>query len=129
MQDLAYYQNVGAYPKKEDFTTYFAYQKGKVVHANVPGAEGQEKEYGWKVQGYTVEKQVDENGYRAARDAYRTKERSLLNEFRDDLLAANGLTAGNPKAIKAYDIAWNERHSNGLGEVVDLFEDLAQLLK
>jgi hypothetical protein len=37
--------------------------------------------------------------------------------------------ATHPKAQKAFDIAWEERHAHGYHEVFDLLEDLAQLLK
>lgn len=52
-----------------------------------------------------------------------------MTEFRDDLFKENGV-ANHPKAQKAYDIAYRAREDGGgLQAVIDMFEELAELLK
>lgn len=64
----------------------------------------------------------------AAKNSYRIEAVRRSLDFKADLLEEHGLS-DHPKAEAAFLIAWEERHSNGCGEVVDFFYEIAQLLK
>lgn len=61
-------------------------------------------------------------------NAGRYKGSAEHDEFKADLLQAHGVT-GNPKADRAFSIAWEQGHSCGYSEVAIVFEDLAELIK
>ncbi len=48
--------------------------------------------------------------------------------FQTDLYTAFGVT-NNPKAGKAYAIAWDLGHAHGYEEVVNYFSDVVELIK
>jgi hypothetical protein len=58
---------------------------------------------------------------------YIAESRRLRNLFRDDALEEVGLT-GHPKALEAFNLAWDEQHHSGKREVVEFLESLATLL-
>jgi hypothetical protein len=64
----------------------------------------------------------------ATRDAYREEERRLNGDFKRDLLHEHGVE-GNPRADRAYDLAWEQGHSGGHSEVAGHFADLVGLIK
>lgn len=82
----------------------------------------------------TVQEKIEEGAYRAAypgiagRQAYRAEQGRLNQRFRDDLLAEHSVAA-HPKALRAYEIAWERGHSSGLGEVATYFAELVELLR
>ena len=68
------------------------------------------------------------------------KQAETFREWREQELAAiegskyrlseqTGIPRSHPKFERAYEIAWQERHSMGLYEVEDLFAELADLLR
>jgi len=126
MKELSYYTDYGTRPRKSDFTKYFVYSKGKViVNGLLNPSEDLRAE--WRNKGYSVETEVDDVAYRTATLAHVTNMNRLSDEFKADLFADYDVSG--PKAEKAYKIAYDERHSSGLHEVVDLFDDLAELIK
>jgi hypothetical protein len=64
------------------------------------------------------------------RDCAEARESSAtaLDRFKIDLFDECGVLQ-NPKAQAAYDIAWEDRHANGLLEVAYFFEELVELIK
>lgn len=64
---------------------------------------------------------------REKRAIYRRDQARLLQQFKQDAIQEAGL-AGHPKADRAYDKAWDDRHSSGIIEVMDELESLAELL-
>jgi len=62
------------------------------------------------------------------RRAWRADQDRLTEQFRKDLLEECGVT-NNPKADKAYGIAWDLGHSYGFCEVANYFYDLVELIK
>jgi len=58
--------------------------------------------------------------------AWREESNKLSTLFKSDAIESVGLT-NHPKAQACWDIAWEERHSAGLGEVLDFLETLAGL--
>jgi len=63
-----------------------------------------------------------------ARAAYRAEESSIMEKFVSALFAEYGVT-GNPKANRAFSIAWEHGHSGGYSEVASYFADLVDLIK
>jgi hypothetical protein len=62
------------------------------------------------------------------RNNYYDIDNNTANEFKTDLLADFGVV-GNPKADKAFNLAWEYGHSSGYYEVVNYFHDLVDLIK
>lgn len=88
---------------------------------------------------------------RESKHAYHVDQGRLIGEFKNDLLTELGLRVTNPwpakyppehctmaedgsyvyehpKAQTLWDIAWDERHSSGLREVIDFAETISELL-
>ena len=59
---------------------------------------------------------------------YRAEEARRKIDLRNDLIAEYNLE-DHPKANEAFDLAWEEKHSSGVGEVADFFYDLSRLMK
>lgn len=64
----------------------------------------------------------------AARQAYYKGSSQAHEKFKADLFEYSGVT-GHSKAQRAFDIAWDHSHSDGLSNVVHTFEELADLLR
>jgi len=62
------------------------------------------------------------------RDAYRDEQGLLHQEFQEDLFEHYGVT-DNPKARKAFQLAWDYGHADGHAEVDIYFSDLVELIK
>ena len=83
----------------------------------------QSGEYGTKLP---LPDRKDSN-YLALRKARLVDITRLHHQLKADLLAESSLT-GHPKADLLWDKVWDHAHSGGLREVLDYFEDLAELL-
>ena len=57
----------------------------------------------------------------------RQAEYDMRLKVKAELEAAFGLTQ-HPKKDAAWRLAWEERHSSGYLEIIDLYEDLAELM-
>ena len=62
-----------------------------------------------------------------ARRAYNEDQSRLYAQFKQDLFAYHGVSQ-HPNREIAYAIAYDARHSSGMGEVAQFFEELTQLL-
>ena len=130
MRDFDHYQTKLPYPNRNDYTTVFVYNRGDVLF------EGSlEDYYKWHSEAKeleteigTVEKYVDEEAYKAARKAYYDDQNELIAEFVRDLFEEFEVHH-NPKAQKAYGMAYERGHSGGLEEVYNEFADLVDLIK
>lgn len=65
--------------------------------------------------------------YREAAQAYYAAQAQMRLQFKADVLQEHGLT-GHPKADKVYDMAWQEGHADGYGNIERWVEDLAELV-
>jgi hypothetical protein len=121
MKDISYYStNTLPYPNPDHFKVVYVYQQGKTV-ARVPG-------YKWndvksEYVGMVTEIVRDDAALKKARVEYGAETSRLTAEFRADLFEDNGVT-DNPKAAKAYSLAWGYGHASGLGEVKQYFEEV-----
>lgn len=118
------------YPHKSDFDIYHVYKKGKVL-ASGKMAEGELSAHdleAYAADGAVIEKELDEEAYKAAKDAYNTYMNKVRTLFVDGLFYLTD-TLDNPKADKAYSIANERGHSSGYSEIAMNYDDLVELIK
>lgn len=129
MKEISYYRTNPIPPvDKKYFQKLFVYSKGKVILDGVMRADvGSDVEASYRNLGYMIEINYDDDGYRAAIRARANKANDLLAEFKADLFSLHGFQVGDTKAEKAFRIA--ETECSGLEEIVDLYADLADLIK
>lgn len=73
-------------------------------------------------------KEAEHARKREQRDLHNKDQARLIGLFRADLEAEHGLSQ-HPRAALLYSIAYDEGHSEGLEQVVNWYERLADLLK
>lgn len=115
------------YPQKLGYTTLYVYDKGVVVYSGAYREKSKgdlKKEYPNAV----IQEVLDENSYQEHRRQYNEESFRLHEEFKSDLYAEFGVS-DHPKRDRAFEIAWDHGHANGLRDVYDCFEDLVALLK
>ena len=112
------------FPNKEDYTTVFVYDKGKVVW------QGNQRDF--RVANFSkdivVQKVLNQDDYSAHRDDYYEELAALSDEFTRDLFEEFDVT-NNPKAPLCYSKAYELGHAYGFSEVYSVFEDLVELIK
>ena len=59
--------------------------------------------------------------------AYRVEDSRITGQFRIDALKDLGLT-NHPKAYRLFEIAWDNRHSEGYRAVYEEMEELSELM-
>ena len=101
-----YFNTKVPYPKKEDFPTKINCKECGHEHENDEGIAN----------------------YKEAMRNYRDDHNRLQNLFRYVAIVDCGLK-DNPKADKAYSMAWDRGHSSGYYEVLQNLEDLSELIK
>lgn len=99
------------YPNKQDFTTYYHYKGGKCI--------SESKTNGPVANGAVVEKVVDEDAYKVAREAYHKGQAEVKALFLGDLAEELCIT-NHPKKDKFLYLCWQEGHSGGWEEVCDV---------
>lgn len=62
------------------------------------------------------------------RQAYRNENDKNAAALRSDLEEENGMV-GHPKALKLWDKAWMDGHSEGYYSVIENYEELLELVK
>jgi hypothetical protein len=75
-----------------------------------------------------IQEVLDEEGYKAHQLQYTDEKHKLHEEFVNDLFENFNVT-NNPKRQKAFDLAWEKGHANGLEEVYNEFYDLVELIE
>jgi len=128
MKDLDYYNNTElCYPKREDYVTYFVYNKGECLFmGDKEGFHAYSKKEG--LEDKVTQKLLDKKQYNEDRAAYNAEKQALMEEFQRDLFREYDVQS-NPKRYKCYDMAWERGHSAGLYEVVGNFSDLVELIQ
>lgn len=150
MKDFAYYSKISVpYPSRDSFTVYHVYKGGKVLLTNLgmdefiqsaqaivsdhmvmtfPSCSIREFTNLLAKYGYIVEKEVKEKAFKERLAAYNAEENRLHNEFVADLYEELGVK-DNPKADKAFALAWDYGHSSGYSSVCSYFVELVELIK
>lgn len=89
------------------------------------------EEYNSKLQfptyEYTKNNKLSKEEVREMRKKWREDEYRLKQVFKQDALEELGLSK-HEKADKLFEMAWEEGHSNGLGEVWIYMEQFAELI-
>ena len=80
---------------------------------------------GIKVKDYFKELKEE---YKKAINEYWKKCDEIEEQFKKDALSYVGIDVNHPKAEKLFQIAWNEKHSSGLRDVVLFMEELSDLI-
>jgi hypothetical protein len=129
MKDFKYYEKPQlSYPKKEDYTNVYIYDRGKLIWEGfVSDKEGRNK----VMRAYpnaVVQKVVDEEAYKAHKIQYAEEVHKLQEEFINDLFREFGVE-DNPKREAAYALAYEYGHANGYSEICNHFSDLVNLIK
>ncbi len=142
-----------SYPQKKEFTTLYVYHRGTVLaiinatniveEATILDAKLEElgiavgnkglpeniSELPQKLfsLGVVVEKVVNTDVYRMAKDGHDTIIRARVSEWKKELYEYYGVT-DNPKADAVYEKAYDRGHSYGYGEVSSSFGNLVDLI-
>ena len=116
-----------AYPNKKDYITYYVYDKGKVLWSG-PTWEKDKTELKEEYPNAVIQEVLDNERYKSHQLQYTDEKHKLHEEFVNDLFENFNVT-NNPKRQKAFDLAWEKGHANGLEEVYNEFYDLVELIK
>lgn len=116
------YRNT-SYPHSADFTRYHVYKKGTVIASYI--SEEDSKNY--TAPEFVIEKDMDKLAYNAEVAKYKA-EISLNDEWFVYAIKASNDVLKNPKADKAYHMAYEHGHSYGYSSIANYFDDLAELI-
>jgi hypothetical protein len=132
MKPFDYYSKTQTlYPNKKDYITYYVYDTGIVIwkgsyyeYTNKDKEPFPKKLYPNAV----IQEVLDKEAYKAHQLQYTDEKHKLHEEFVNDLFENFNVT-DNSKRQKAFDLAWEKGHANGLEEVYNEFYDLVELIK
>ena len=116
-----------SYPNKKDYITSYVYDKGVVLWSG-PTWEKDKAELKEEYPNALIQEILDEDAYKARRKEYNDESAKLHEEFVNDLFENFNVT-NNPKKHKAFALAWEKGHANGLEEVYNEFYDLVELIE
>ena len=116
-----------SYPNKKDYITSYVYDKGECLWSG-PTWEKDKAELKEEYPNALIQEILDEEAYKAQRKEYNDESAKLHEEFVNDLFENFNVT-DNSKRQKAFDLAWEKGHANGLEEVYNEFYDLVELIK
>lgn len=122
------YKNKNRYPDKRDFSTYYAYSRGKVVF------EGNcwDKKYfedTEEAQGVIWETILDEKSYLEAENEYKNEAERLYEKFWQDAAADLGIHSNHPKLAKMRGFAYQEGHSGGFNDMYLCLANIWEVVK
>ena len=128
MKPFGYYSKSSIpYPVKQDYTTYYVYDKGEVIGKFAAWEKSQAVLQGLYPNA-VIQYVLDEDSFRA-QQARHNKERSRLEEeFQTDLFDEFGVS-DNPKRYKCFSLAWEYGHAHGHSEIHSHFADYVELIK
>ena len=128
MKPFDYYsKSQTAYPNKKDYITFYVYDKGECLWSG-PTWEKDKAELKEEYPNALIQEVLDDDAYKAHRKEYDDESAKLHEEFVNDLFEEFGVS-DNPKRYKAFGLAWEKGHANGLGDVYNEFDDLVELIK
>jgi len=116
-----------SYPNKKDYITSYVYDKGECLWSG-PTWEKDKAELKEEYPNALIQEILDEDAYKARRKEYNDESAKLHEEFVNDLFENFNVT-NNPKKHKAFALAWEKGHANGLEEVYNEFYDLVELIQ
>jgi hypothetical protein len=115
------------YPSKDNYRRYNVYQKGKVLGENLTLSE---KNHVMKEHPKALVEQVEHDSFKDDLDKYNTYQAMIRQTFSWGMYYIEDLL-DNPKAVKAFTIAWDRGHSGGYSysEIANEFGELIDLIK
>jgi hypothetical protein len=128
MKPFDYYSKSSiTYPVKQDYTTYYVYDKGEVIGKF---AAWERSKAGLKelYPNAVIQDILDESAFKVHQAQYNEKTQKLAQEFEDDLFDEFGVS-DNPKRYKCFSLAWENGHAHGYSEVYNHFSDYVELIK
>jgi hypothetical protein len=132
MKSFDYYSKTQTlYPNKKDYITFYVYDKGVCICEEKSGSVTgsiTKSHLNQKYLNAVIQEVLDEDGYKAHQKQYTEEKHKLYEEFVNDLFENFNVT-DNPKRQKAFDLAWEKGHANGLEEVYNEFYDLVELIE
>ena len=108
-------------PKKEDFTTYYHYSKGECIGQSNDRAKLNAP------LGAIIEKDCDEDAYRAAMSDYHRRWNEIYIEFRDWCFDDLGIM-DNPRKMKLWSYVCNHYECYGFSDMHSHMEELVDLI-
>ena len=116
------------YPNKQDYTTYYVYDDGKVISKSRYGdyVDYVKPTLKTKYPNAVIQEVLDEEGYKAHRKQYNAESAKLREEFVNDLFEEFDV-GDNPKRHKAFDYACDKGGS--YSDVYDVFTDIVELIE
>ena len=128
MKPFEYYSKVQHfYPAKQDYITWYVYDKGEVI-SKFAAWDSSKKVLEGLYPNAVIQEVLDEDSYEAHRRLYNTEKQKLEQEFQDDLFYEFEVS-DNPKRHKCFALAWENGHANGYSEVYNYFGDYVELIK
>ena len=128
MEPFDYYSKPQTvYPNKKDYIAVYVYDKGQVV-AKSFGFEKSKRQLMDEYPNAVIQEVLDDEGYKAHKKQYDEETHKLHEEFVNDLFE-EFCVSDNPKRYKAFHLAWERGHANGLEEVYNEFYDLVDLIR
>ena len=120
------YVNNKPWVSKDNFTTVFVYQKGKVI--DQLSLKEFRLKYSGKCTAIVSERDVDEAAYKQMQKEYAEEESRCYIQFKQDLFKEYSVI-NNPKADKCFAMAWERGHSSGYESVANEFDELVELIQ
>lgn len=127
MKPFEYYSTLKTIPPtKESYTTFFVYDRGKLLYEGSALIESEislKKKYPDAV----IQHVLNKDSYNEHVRIRNEESKALKEEFKQDLFQAFGVTE-NPKRFKCYDLAWEYGHAEGFYGVYNHFVDFVELI-
>ena len=128
MKPFDYYSKSSiTYPVKQDYTTYYVYDKGEVI-GKFAAWERSKAVLEGLFPNAVVQAVLDEDAFKVHQAQYNEEKQKLAQEFEDDLFDEFGVS-DNPKRHKCFGLAWENGHAHGYSEVYNHFSDYVELIK
>ena len=128
MKPFDYYSKSSiTYPVKQDYTTYYVYDKGEVI-GKFAAWERSKAVLEGLFPNAVVQAVLDEDAFKVHQAQYNEEKHRLGEEFENDLFDEFGVS-DNPKRHKCFSLAWENGHAHGYSEVYNHFGDYVELIK
>ena len=128
MKPFDYYSKVQTpYPVKQDYTTYYVYDKGEVI-GKFAAWERSKAVLEGLFPNAVIQAVLDEDAFKEHQAQYNEETQKLAQEFEDDLFDEFGVS-DNPKRHKCFGLAWENGHAHGHQEVYGHFSDYVELIQ
>ena len=127
MKSFDYYKDPGmARPFKRNYTTVYVYDRGQCIGTYTPETYSEERPN--LPKDHVKQEVVDEEAFKKDMNEYQRLSRQKEHEFKEDLKEEFGVL-DNPKAERAFALAWEKGHSAGLEDVYSKFDDFVELIE